>query len=135
MQSLVEKGGSTFEGLKLLLCENPLPPIDEAIAAAQAEAPRGNYYTEPYSAPLRLLAEQLNVPEPLIHINAGLLHHEPGAVEVGLEHGVPAAGGSRIVIARVTCGTPRRSRFADRRPSFTSSRPHATPEAPRRPTR
>jgi histidinol-phosphate aminotransferase len=72
MQSLVEKGGATFEGLKLLLCENPLPPIDEAIAAAQAEAPRGNYYTEPYSAPLRrLIAEQLKVPERLIHINAG----------------------------------------------------------------
>jgi histidinol-phosphate aminotransferase len=72
MQSLVEKGGATFEGLKLLLCENPLPPIDEAIAAAQAEAPRGNYYTEPYSEPLRrLIAEQLKVPERLIHINAG----------------------------------------------------------------
>jgi histidinol-phosphate aminotransferase len=72
MQALVEKGGATFEGLKLLLCENPLPPIDEAIAAAQAEAPRGNYYTEPYSAPLRqLIAQQLKVPERLIHINAG----------------------------------------------------------------
>ena len=72
MQSLIEKGGATFEGLKLLLCENPLPPIDEAIAAAQAEAPRGNYYTEPYSAPLRqLIAERLEVPEHLIHINAG----------------------------------------------------------------
>lgn len=55
MRSLVEKGGATFEGLKLLLCENPLPPIDEAVAAAQAAAPRGNYYTEPYSAPLRWL--------------------------------------------------------------------------------
>lgn len=66
------EGGPTFEGLKLLLCENPLPPIDAAIAAAQAEAPRGNYYTEPYSAPLRrLIAEQLKVPERLIHINAG----------------------------------------------------------------
>lgn len=72
MSSLIEKGGATFEGLKLLLCENPLPPIDEAIAAAQAEAPRGNYYTEPYSAPLRqLIAERLEVPERLIHINAG----------------------------------------------------------------
>ena len=72
MESLVEKGGATFEGLKLLLCENPLPPLEEAIAAAQAEAPRGNYYTEPYSAPLRqLLAERLHVPERLIHINAG----------------------------------------------------------------
>jgi histidinol-phosphate aminotransferase len=72
MQALVEKGGATFEGLKLLLCENPLPPIDEAVAAAQAEAPRGNYYTEPYSAPLRqLIAERLEIAERLIHINAG----------------------------------------------------------------
>jgi histidinol-phosphate aminotransferase len=72
MRPLAEKGGATFEGLKLLLCENPLPPIDEAIAAAQAEAPRGNYYTEPYSAPLRrLIAEQLGVPGRLIHVNAG----------------------------------------------------------------
>ena len=52
MQSPVEKGGATFEGLKLLLCENPGPPIDEAVAAAQAEAPRGNYDTKPCSAPL-----------------------------------------------------------------------------------
>jgi histidinol-phosphate aminotransferase len=72
MGALIEKGGATFEGLKLLLCENPLPPIDAAIAAAQAEVPHGNYYTEPYSAPLRqLIAEQLKVPERLIHINAG----------------------------------------------------------------
>lgn len=72
MTALSEKGGGTFAGLKLLLCENPLPPIEEAIAAAQAEAPRSNYYTEAYSAPLRrLLVEQLAVPERLIHINAG----------------------------------------------------------------
>lgn len=72
MTSLLEKGGGTFEGIKLLLCENPLPPIEEAIAAAQAEVPRGNYYTEPYSAPLRrLLSERIGVPERLIHINAG----------------------------------------------------------------
>jgi histidinol-phosphate aminotransferase len=72
MTSLTEKGGGVFEGIKLLLCENPLPPIDEAIAAAQAEVPRGNYYTEAYSAPLRrLLSEQIGVPEQLIHINAG----------------------------------------------------------------
>jgi histidinol-phosphate aminotransferase len=70
--SLTEKGGGGFEGIKLLLCENPLPPIEEAIAAAQNEAPRGNYYTEAYSAPLRqLLSEQIAVPERLIHINAG----------------------------------------------------------------
>jgi histidinol-phosphate aminotransferase len=72
MTSLSEKGGGTFEGIKLLLCENPLPPLEEAIAAAQAEAPHSNYYTEAYSAPLRrLISAQLGVPERLIHINAG----------------------------------------------------------------
>ena len=72
MTSLTEKGGGAFEGIKLLLCENPLPPIDEAIAAAQAEAPRGNYYTEAYSGPLRrLLSEQIGARERFIHINAG----------------------------------------------------------------
>jgi histidinol-phosphate aminotransferase len=72
MTSKSEKGGGAFAGIKLLLCENPLPPIDEAIAAAQREAPHSNYYTEAYSAPLRrLLAEQLGVAERLIHINAG----------------------------------------------------------------
>jgi histidinol-phosphate aminotransferase len=70
--SRAEKGGGTFEGIKLLLCENPLPPLDEAVRAAQAEAPRGNFYTEPFSAPLRRrLSEGLGVPEALIHINAG----------------------------------------------------------------
>ncbi|HEY7759097.1 MAG TPA: histidinol-phosphate transaminase [Burkholderiales bacterium] len=72
MGTVQEKGGATFEGIKLLLCENPLPPIEEAIVAAQAEAPRGNYYTEPYSEPLRrLIAERIGVPERLVHINAG----------------------------------------------------------------
>jgi histidinol-phosphate aminotransferase len=72
MTSILEKGGGTFTGIKLLLCENPLPPIDAAIAAAQAEVPRGNYYTEAYSAPLRrLIAQQLGIAERLIHINAG----------------------------------------------------------------
>jgi len=72
MTSILEKGGGTFTGIKLLLCENPLPPIDAAIAAAQAEIPRSNYYTEPFSAPLRrLIARQLNVPERLVHVNAG----------------------------------------------------------------
>lgn len=67
-----EKGGGTFEGIKLLLCENPLPPIEEAIAAAEAELPRSNYYTEAYSEPLRrLISERLEVPEQLVHINAG----------------------------------------------------------------
>lgn len=72
MTSILEKGGGTFEGIKLLLCENPLPPIDEAIAAAQAEVPRSNYYTEPYSEPLRrFIAESIGVPQRLVHINAG----------------------------------------------------------------
>lgn len=72
MNALAEKGGGTFHGIKLLLCENPLPPLEEAIAAAQDEVPHSNYYTEPYSAPLRhLISEQLNVPERCIHINAG----------------------------------------------------------------
>jgi histidinol-phosphate aminotransferase len=68
----VEKGGATFQGLRLLLCENPLPPLAEAIAAAREALPLSNYYTEPYSAPLRsLLARLHGVPERLIHINAG----------------------------------------------------------------
>ncbi len=72
MSAIAEKGGGTFQGIKLLLCENPLPPIDEAIAAAQAEVAHSNYYTEAYSAPLRrLISEQIGVPERLIHINAG----------------------------------------------------------------
>ena len=72
MSGISEKGGGSFQGIKLLLCENPLPPLDEAIDAALAEVPRSNYYTEPYSAPLRrLISEQLGVPELNIHINAG----------------------------------------------------------------
>lgn len=70
--TIAAKGGGSFQGIKLLLCENPLPPIDEAIAAAQAELPHGNYYTEPYSAPLRkVISKQIGVSEQLIHINAG----------------------------------------------------------------
>lgn len=72
MTSIVEKGGATFEGIKLLLCENPLPPLEEAILAAGGELAHSNYYTEPYSAPLRrLISEQAGVLERLIHINAG----------------------------------------------------------------
>ena len=72
MSTVSEKGGGSFHGIKLLLCENPLPPIDEAIAAATAALPDSNYYTEPYSEPMRqLIAQRLGVPENLIHINAG----------------------------------------------------------------
>jgi len=72
MTSILEKGGGSAEGIKLLLCENPLPPIDAAIEAARAELPHGNYYTEPFSAPLRRqIARDLSVPERLVHINAG----------------------------------------------------------------
>jgi histidinol-phosphate aminotransferase len=46
MTSILEKGGGAFTGIKLLLCENPLPPIDAAIDAARAEVPHSNYYTE-----------------------------------------------------------------------------------------
>jgi histidinol-phosphate/aromatic aminotransferase/cobyric acid decarboxylase-like protein len=44
--AIAEKGGGTFKGIKLLLCENPLPPIDEAITAGQVEAGRSIYYTD-----------------------------------------------------------------------------------------
>jgi histidinol-phosphate aminotransferase len=72
LSSRLEKGGGRFAGIKLLLCENPLPPLDEAIVAARAEVPRSNHYTEAYSAPLkRLIARQLGVPERLVHVNAG----------------------------------------------------------------
>ena len=72
MTSILEKGGGMFEGIKLLLCENPLPPIEEAIAAAQAEVPRSNYYTEPFSEPLRrFIADSIDVAKRLVHINAG----------------------------------------------------------------
>jgi histidinol-phosphate aminotransferase len=72
MRAKAEKGGGGFEGVKMLLCENPLPPLDEAVAAATEELPRGNYYTEAYSEPLRrCLAENIGIPEQLIHINAG----------------------------------------------------------------
>lgn len=72
MTARAEKGGGSFHGIKLLLCENPLPPIKEAIVAAQAELPNSNYYTEAYSEPLRqLISKQIGVPERLVHINAG----------------------------------------------------------------
>lgn len=70
--STVEKGGAGFEGITLLLCENPLSPLDEAIEAARAVLPESNHYTEPYSEPLQaVLSEQIGVPTEYIHINAG----------------------------------------------------------------
>ena len=46
--------------------------VEEAIAAAQAEVPRSNYYTEPFSEPLRrFIADSIGVPQRLVHINAG----------------------------------------------------------------
>lgn len=45
MNAIAEKGGGTFQGIKLLLCETQLPPLEEAIAAARAEVPHSNYYT------------------------------------------------------------------------------------------
>ena len=71
-RSTREKGGGEFEGVKLLLCENPLPPIDEAIEAARRELSRSNHYTEPYSKPLRdLLADRIGVSTDHLHVNAG----------------------------------------------------------------
>lgn len=70
--SIAEKGGGQFSGIRMLLCENPLPPLAEAIAAARAEMPHANLYTEAYSAPLRRLISDVDqVPEELIHVNAG----------------------------------------------------------------
>lgn len=72
MTSILERGGGTFEGIKPLLCETPLPPIDQAIAAARAAVARSNYNTAPYSEPLRpFIAESIDVPQRLVPINAG----------------------------------------------------------------
>ena len=70
--STTEKGGADFDGVKLLLCENTLPPIEEPIEAAADELTRSNHYTEPYSEPLReLLGDRLDVSTKHIHVNAG----------------------------------------------------------------
>jgi histidinol-phosphate aminotransferase len=72
LSSIIEKGAAGFEGISLLLCENPLPPLPAAVAAAERELPRSNHYTEPFSAPLRTaIAKRLAVPERLVHINSG----------------------------------------------------------------
>jgi histidinol-phosphate aminotransferase len=71
-KTISEKGGGTFKGVRLLLCENPLPPLDEAIEAANKVLPFSNFYTEAYSAPLRkTIARIIGIPEVHIHINAG----------------------------------------------------------------
>jgi histidinol-phosphate aminotransferase len=71
-KSRLEKGGFPLEGINLALCENPLPPIDEAIEAAKAEAPLSNHYTEPYSGKLKeKISDYVKVPLDHIHINAG----------------------------------------------------------------
>jgi histidinol-phosphate aminotransferase len=71
-KSRLEKGGFPLEGINLALCENPLPPLDEAIEAARAEAPFSNHYTEPYSRKLKdRISEYARVPVDNIHINAG----------------------------------------------------------------
>lgn len=43
-QSVIEKGDSAFVGIKLLLCENPLPPTKEAVEAAARDLPTTTYY-------------------------------------------------------------------------------------------
>jgi hypothetical protein len=45
MSGRTEKGGGICHGIEPLACENPLPPIPAAIAAAQAEVAHGNDYT------------------------------------------------------------------------------------------
>lgn len=71
-KSRLEKGGFPEEGINLALCENPLPPLDEAVEAARAEAPLSNHYTEPYSWKLKeMISGYAGVPVDNIHINAG----------------------------------------------------------------
>jgi histidinol-phosphate/aromatic aminotransferase/cobyric acid decarboxylase-like protein len=67
-KSRLEKGGFPLEGINLALCENPLPPIEEAIEAAKAEAYLSNHYTEPYSWKLKgKISDYINVPVENIH--------------------------------------------------------------------
>lgn len=71
-KSKLEKGGFPIEGINLALCENPLPPIDEAVKAAIEETYVSNHYTEPYSMKLKeRISEYVKVPLEYIHINAG----------------------------------------------------------------
>jgi histidinol-phosphate aminotransferase len=67
-----EKEGFPPGGINLALCENPLPPLEEAIEAARNEMPLSNHYTEPYSSKLRnAVSQHINAPSENIHINAG----------------------------------------------------------------
>ena len=68
MSAIAEKGGGSFHGIKLLLCENPLPPLDEAVAAAQAEAPARR--TSPRWCRLRS--------DSLVAVKCLDVHHAPG---------------------------------------------------------
>ena len=71
-KSRLEKGGFPSHGIHLGLCENPLPPLDEAIEAAIREMPSSNHYTEPYSHNLKAhISNYIQIPNENIHINAG----------------------------------------------------------------
>jgi histidinol-phosphate aminotransferase len=71
-KSRLEKGGFPSHGIHLGLCENPLPPLDEAIEAAIREMPSSNHYTEPYSHNLKShISNYIQISEENIHINAG----------------------------------------------------------------
>ncbi|MGD2107295.1 MAG: histidinol-phosphate transaminase [Nitrosopumilaceae archaeon] len=72
MLSKLEKGGFPSDGINLALCENPLPPLDEAINAAKKELRFCNHYTEPHSWKLlEKISNYVNLPIKNIHINAG----------------------------------------------------------------
>jgi histidinol-phosphate aminotransferase len=72
LRSRLEKGGFPLEGINLALCENPLPPVGEAIEAAKSAAYLSNHYTEPYSRKLKeKISNYIKVPVENIHINAG----------------------------------------------------------------
>jgi histidinol-phosphate aminotransferase len=67
-----KKGGFPAGGINLALCENPLPPLDDAVEAARKEMPFSNHYTDPYSSKLRdAISQHINAPSENIHINAG----------------------------------------------------------------
>jgi histidinol-phosphate aminotransferase len=71
MTARLEKGGGMFPGIKLLRCEDPLPPLPAAPTAAQAGLPQSNSYTEPYSALLRhWISESPGWPGRLVHLYA-----------------------------------------------------------------